>query len=349
MRRTLIAIPALAALLLCASRVQIAASDQATTIDPSALKLFAPLPANFDSSQNPSTPAKVRLGRMLYYDKALSRSQTVSCNTCHMLNKYGVDGEPTSTGFKGQHGTRNSPTVYNAAAQFRQFWDGRAADVEEQAKGPVLNPVEMAMPSAEAVTAKMKSIPGYRRAFEEAFPGQSDPVTFDNAALAIGAFERGLTTPSRWDRFLKGDSAALTPAEKKGFQVFVATGCPMCHSSALLGGTMYQKLGLVKPYPNESDLGRYDVTKNVADRMLFKVPPLRNVTKTGPYFHDGQVKTLNAAVSQMAEYQLGKQLKPTEVRSIVTWLGALTGSLPEGYIKEPVLPVRGRGSSRAGR
>lgn len=308
--------------------------QQPTTIDSAKLAVFAPLP---DVIGTPP-PAQVSLGRMLYYETRLSRDQKISCNTCHQLDKYGVDGEPTSEGFKKQHGDRNSPTVYNAAAHFAQFWDGRAADVEAQAKGPVLNPVEMALASDKQAVAVLKSMPEYVAAFKQAFPGQKDPITFDNMAVAIGAFERKLITPARWDKFLKGDQAALTPEEKAGFNTFTAAGCSTCHAGALLGGNLYQKIGVVKPYPDAADPGRFKVTKNDADKMVFKVPSLRNIEKTGPYFHDGKVSTLDQAVTQMADYQLGKKLSDAEVQSIITWMKSLTGDLPVDYIKEPALP-----------
>jgi cytochrome c peroxidase len=308
------------------------------TIDSASLALFAPLPDIMPAKSGPPTDAQVNLGRMLYYDARLSRDQKISCNTCHDLSRYGVDAEPTSDGFHGQRGTRNSPTVYNAAAHFVQFWDGRAADVEEQAKGPVLNPVEMALPNAATAVRVLKSIPEYVAVFQQAFPEDSDPVTFDNAARAIGAFERKLVTPGRWDKFLKGDQAALTPTEKAGFNTFIQAGCQACHAGALLGGNFYQKLGAVKAYPDQSDLGRNQVTKTDGDKMLFKVPSLRNIEKTGPYFHNGKVPTLDAAVTQMGEYQLGRQLKPEEVASIVTWMKSLTGEIPASYIQQPELP-----------
>ena len=172
---------------------------------------------------------------MLYYEPRLSKSQEISCNSCHLLDQYGVDGQPTSDGHKGQAGDRNSPTVYNAAGHFVQFWDGRAADVEEQAKGPVMNPVEMAMPSEKQVIAVLKSMPEYVDAFKKAFPGEKDPISYENMAKAIGAFERKLITPSRWDKFLRGDSQALTNEEKAGFNVFMETGCQACHSGAISG------------------------------------------------------------------------------------------------------------------
>jgi cytochrome c peroxidase len=315
--------------------------ERAPAIEPNSpkLKVFGRLPEVMASEKNPITEEKVRLGRMLYYDTRLSKSQTLSCNSCHKLEAWGVDNQPTSEGHKGQHGDRNSPTVYNAAGHVAQFWDGRAADVEEQAKGPVLNPVEMAMPSEKYVLEVLKSMPGYVEAFRAAFPGEKDPVTYDNFARAVGAFERKLVTPSRWDRFLAGDAAALTAAEKKGLEEFLTAGCQTCHMGPYVGGSMFQKLGVVKPWPDESDLGRFKVTSNPADRFVFKVPSLRNVAKTGPYFHNGKVATLNEAVRLMAEYELGLELKPAQIEAIVTFLNALTGELPADYIRPPELPA----------
>lgn len=339
----------LTALLLLASGCAYPGADQLpkappppppVVIDAAKLASFGALPARIDVGEAPSA-ALVDLGRMLYYDKRLSKNQDVSCNSCHQLDKYGVDNQPTSTGHKGQHGSRNSPTTLNAAGQFVQFWDGRAADVEAQAKGPVLNPVEMAMKDDAAVVALLKSIPDYGPAFSNAFPADRDPITFDNMAKAIGAFERGLTTPAKWDRFLAGDTTALTDAEKKGFLTFVESGCTACHAGPYVGGAMYQKLGLVKPWPSEADVGRAGVTKNDADKLLFKVPQLRNVTQTAPYFHDGSVATLEEAVKQMGEYQLGKQLTDAQVAEIVTWLGTLTAAPDAAYVKEPALPPSG--------
>ncbi len=310
----------------------------AVTVDPASLKLFQPLPESVPSSTNQATEAKIALGRMLYYEPRLSKGQDISCNSCHLLDKYGVDNQPTSDGHKGQKGDRNAPTVYNAAGHFVQFWDGRARDVEEQAKGPVMNPVEMAMPSERKVVAVLKSMPEYVDAFKKAFPEDRDPVSVENMALAIGVFERELITPSRWDQFLRGDAQALTDAEKAGFNTFVEAGCQICHAGAYLGGHQYQELGAAKPYPDTSDPGREKVTKNEADRMVFKVPSLRNIAETKPYFHNGKVETLEQAVSRMGEYQLGKSLTEEQIGSIVTWLKTLTGNIPAEYIKPPVLP-----------
>jgi cytochrome c peroxidase len=307
-------------------------------VDESKLKMFAPLPAAVPAKAPGPQVERVALGRMLFYDARLSRNQAVACNSCHDLSNYGVDRQPTSEGFKGQHGDRNSPTVYNAALHFAQFWDGRAADVEAQAKGPVLNPVEMAMASDKQVVVVLKSMPDYVAAFKRAFPGEKDPVTYDNMALAIGTFERGLLTPARWDNFLNGDKAALTAQEKDGLHAFLAAGCQTCHAGTLLGGNLYQKLGVMKAYPDASDPGRYKVTSVETDKMMFKVPSLRNIAKTAPYFHNGKVPTLDAAVAQMAEFQLGKKLPGSDVTSIVAFLNAMTGDIPAAYIQKPELP-----------
>ena len=302
------------------------------------VKNFAALPAAIPSQANPITAEKAALGKMLYYDARLSRGQDVSCNSCHPLNNYGADGRPTSEGYRHQHGDRNSPTVYNAAGHVAQFWDGRAADLEEQAQGPILNPVEMAMPSERAVIAVLQSIPEYAQAFHRAFPDDPDPLTLRNMARAIAAFERKLVTPSRWDKFLNGDDAALTAEEKAGFQAFLDAGCSTCHAGTYVGGNVYRKLGAAEAWPDSTDPGRYQVTHNESDRMVFKVPSLRNVARTAPYFHDGTVKTLDEAVSTMAQHQLGKQLTDAEVKSISTWLNSLTGEVPADTIEPPVLP-----------
>lgn len=311
----------------------------AAEIAPARLKIFKPLPETMDSQKNPITAAKVDLGRMLYYENRLSKSQKFSCNSCHLLDQYGVDNQPTSEGHKGKRGDRNSPTSYNAAGHIAQFWDGRAADVEEQAKGPVMNPVEMAMPDEKTVIATLSSMPEYVALFKKAFPGEAQPLTYDNMARAIGAFERKLVTPSRWDKFLKGDATALTDAEKAGFNRFYDAGCATCHNGAYLGGAMYQKAGVAKPWPSQTDPGRLAATKNEKDRMFFKVPSLRNIEKTWPYFHDGSVKSLDVAVRMMAEHELGKPLSKEDVASIGTFLKALTGEVPRDYIKPPKLPA----------
>ena len=307
-------------------------------VNAEALKMFAPLPVAMTSPDNPVTDAKVTLGRILYYDPRLSANQKISCNTCHPLDAYGAQSTPVSIGFKNQKGSRNAPTVYNAAGHFVQFWDGRAPTVEEQAKGPILNPVEMAMPSNAATVQVIKSIPEYVALFQAAFPKDNNPVTYDNMALAIGAFERGLVTPSKWDAFIQGDQSALTDKQKAGFNTFAATGCQWCHAGAYVGGATYQKLGVVKSWPNQADQGLYQRTNDEVDKMVFKVPSLRNIKKTGPYFHDGSVATLDEAIRNMAVHQRGVGLTKAQVKSIEAWMDSLTGEIPASYIKSPELP-----------
>jgi len=301
--------------------------------------IFSALPASYDSPMHAVTEEKITLGRQLYYEKRLSKNHDLSCNSCHDLASYGVDARApvgaTSRGHKEQVGGRNSPTTYNAAGHVAQFWDGRAADVEAQAQGPVLNPVEMALPSAAQAVTVLKSIPGYAPLFAAAFPGEADPMTFENAANAIGAFERKLVTPGRFDAFLKGQVDALTMPEIEGLLLFQTSVCAGCHGGAELGGAHYRKLGAMKEYP-VMDTGRFQVTMNEPDKHFFKVPSLRNIDKTGPYFHDGSVATLEQAVKVMGEYQTPKGvMTDAEVTSIVTFLKALTGELPTAYIQEP--------------
>ncbi len=320
------------------------------SVDPSMVALFKPpLPAVIESKTNPITEDKITLGRALFYETRLSASNEISCNTCHNLSKDGADGRKASIGHKKQEGRRNSPTVYNAAGHFAQFWDGRAKDVEEQSKGPITNPIEMAMESDKNVLAELAKVKWYREQFAKAFPGRGDggaaspegkdPITMDNLARAIGAFERKLVTPSRWDKYLAGDENALTPEEKAGFATFTRTGCQACHNGTYVGGQSFQKLGAVVPWPSTKDLGREEVTKNEADKMMFKVPSLRNVAKTAPYFHDGSVATLEEAVRLMAKHQLGKDLGDADVKSIVTWLGSLSGEIPKDYVAEYKVPA----------
>ncbi len=338
--------PAAAAAPATAAPVKPAEPEVPSEIDANRLTAFAALPPDLAGKAELTEP-RIALGRMLFYDTRLSKNHDISCNSCHTLTNYGVDGKPTSDGHKGQKGDRNSPTVYNAAGHFVQFWDGRAADVEAQAKGPVTNPVEMALKDDKAALAVLKSIPEYVKAFKAAFPKDKDPVTFDNAAKAIGAFERKLVTPAKWDKFLAGDKNALTAAEKQGFNTFVEVGCTTCHNGSLVGGGMYQKLGLAKAYPDQSDLGRFKETKAETDKMMFKVPSLRNIEKTGPYFHHGKVATLEDAVKQMADYQLARQLSDKQVTLIVGWLKTLTGEIPADYSKVPELPKSSKTTPKA--
>jgi cytochrome c peroxidase len=312
--------------------VQQAAVAPSQDVNPRLLRRFRAL--RYVPATTPEEIAEVALGKMLFFEKRLSRNGDVSCNSCHQLEAAGTDRRKTSVGTAGRVGKRNAPSVLNAQWHFAQFWDGRVTTLEEQAKGPITNPDEMAMHSPEEVTRVLHAIPGYVSAFEHAYPGA--PLDFDHVARAIAAFERTLVTPARWDKFLDGDRTALTRAEIEGVKVFADIGCVQCHTGLLVGGSMFQKVGLVEPWPNQADQGRYEITKQDADRMVFKVPSLRNVTLTAPYFHDGSVADLREAVREMAHYQLGSELSEAEITSIVTWLGALTGDMPK--IEAPQLP-----------
>lgn len=278
---------------------------------------------------------KVHLGKLLYFEKRLSKDNSISCNSCHDTTKFGVDGEKFSVGFKNHLTGRNSPTSFNAFLHISQFWDGRAKDVEEQAKGPILAAGEMAMPSAEAVVAKLKKIDGYHELFKAAFPDAKDPLTYDNVGKAIGAYERLFVTPSRFDKALGGDKDALTKKEYSGLSKFVSNGCIACHTGNLLGGNMYQKLGLVEAWPNQKDQGRFDLTKKPEDKMMFKVPSLRNIAKTGPYFHDGSAKDLVTAIKLMGKHQLGKEISDQDAKEIEVFLKSLTGQLNKDIAKAP--------------
>ena len=291
----------------------------------SANRVFAQLPDVMPGSEN-DTPERIALGKKLYFDKRLSTTDDQSCNSCHFLDpgKAGVDNLAKSPGAKhGTIGTRNSPTVLNAGFQLAQFWDGSAKDLKEQALGPILNPVEMGMPSADVVVKKLSAIDGYNEEFATAFP--EDPkLTFDNLGEAIAAFERTLITKDRFDDFLAGNPKALSDEEAQGLDIFINKGCTTCHTGPLLGGNMYQKIGLFKPYSNTEDLGRFNITDNEGDKFVFKVPTLRNIALTGPYFHDGGAPTLKAAVKQMSRMQLATQLTKKEMNLVVTFLGSLS-------------------------
>lgn len=307
--------------------------------------IFKPLPTPEEMQQlRPFTPEQVSLGQQLWYEPRLSKGNTVSCNSCHNLASAGVDNMPTSQGHKGQFGGRNSPTALNAATLGMQFWDGRAADVEEQAGGPLLNPVEMANDSEEAAVAKIANIPEYQALFKTAFP-QDGSVSFKNITTAIAAFERTLITPSRWDDYLKGNINALTAQERQGVRAFMDNGCISCHSGMNLGGDTFQKFGLVQgPYwkfieDPKQDKGRADVTKNASDEFFFRVPGLRNVGKTYPYFHNGSVWELDKAVKIMGQAQLGRDIPQGEVANIVAFLHTLSGNVSEKARTMPELPL----------
>ncbi len=288
---------------------------------------FAVLPEKMPGSEN-DTPDKISLGKKLYFDGRLSENDEISCNSCHEIGKKaGTDGLAKSPGTKGQNGDRNSPTVMNAGFQFAQFWDGRAKDLKEQAKGPIINPVEMAMTDPIAVGNKIKAIDEYKQLFEKTFGAGDDKITLNNIAEAIAAFERTLITHDRFDDFLKGNTKSLTVEEVEGLDLFITKACITCHTGPLLGGNTFQKMGLVKPYSNTKDLGRFAVTQNEADKFMFKVPILRNIALTAPYFHDGAVASLEEAVRIMGDIQLNQQFTDEEVSKIVAFLNSLSDKL----------------------
>ena len=288
-------------------------------------RFFSPLPQSMPGSDN-DTPERIALGKKLYFEKRLSINDKQSCASCHILENgfAGVDNLPTSPGAKGDKGTRNSPTVLNAGWQDSQFWDGRAEDLVEQAKGPILNPIEMGMPDEKTVEKKISKISEYQDDFAKVFPNDKPAITYQNIAEAIAAFERTLITPSRFDDFMNGDAAALNQVEQRGLKVFMKVDCKACHDGKLVGGETYEPLGKENPYENQTDQGMYTVTKDEDDRMFFKVAALRNVALTAPYFHDGKIETLDEAVRKMGKLQLDEELTNQQVSDIVSFLKALT-------------------------
>ena len=320
--------------------VQVAQADGLVEVTPVVFTLFSPLPDQVAPNGYNLTDSLTDLGRYLFYDPRLSVNQEISCNTCHPLSRYGADNLSVPLGHDGTPGKRNAQSVYNAALHISQFWDGRSPTVEAQAKGPITSDAEMGMLDGDYVVQVLKSIPGYRPLFREAFPEEEQPVTFDNVTIALGAFERRLITPSRFDRFLEGDQTQLTDVEKRGLNTFVALGCPTCHTGATVGGLFYKKLGEENPYETD-DMGRYLVTGMDEDRYVFKVPSLRNVAYTAPYLHDGSIQTLEEMVILMAHHQLGKPVTPQQVSDIVSFLQSLSGEIPAQYIEPPSLPRSG--------
>jgi len=302
---------------------------------------FKPIPAKAPAAQqNPSSPAKVELGRRLYFDPRLSASQLISCNTCHNVSLGGADLQETSIGHGWQKGPRNAPTVLNAVFNVAQFWDGRAEDLKAQAKGPVQASVEMAN-SPQRVVETLQSIPGYAALFQAAFPGDREPITFDNVVRAIEVFEAVLLTPDApFDKYLKGDRQALTPAQEAGLGLFMQKGCATCHAGVNVGGADYDPFGVVEAPSDEvrppGDTGRFKVTNTAADKYVFRAAPLRNVAITQPYFHSGKVWRLEDAVRIMGSAQLGIGLGDADVAGVAEFLRALTGRQPR--VENPILP-----------
>lgn len=342
----LLPVAALTFIAACNNQPQPAAENKPAEVSPSDKELLEnakamfPVLAAVENPDNKVTPEKVALGKMLYYDTRLSKTGNNSCNSCHNLNTFGVDNLPTSKGDNGKFGTRNSPTSLNAATHEFQFWDGRAKNVEEQAGMPILNPAEMAMPSKDFVVKKLKGITQYQDMFKAAFPEEKDALTYANLEKAIGAFERTLITPSAFDKFLGGDANALTAEEKDGLKQFMSVGCNSCHMGANLGGNMFQKFGVYADYrtlthSTIADNGKKDLTKQDLDKDMFKVPGMRNVAKTAPYFHDGSVADLKEAVKIMGKLQLNKDLSDAQVNAITAFLGSLTADVPADVKQMP--------------
>lgn len=307
--------------------------------------LFRPLPKDMSTAEAPITPERVRLGRTLFFEPRISADGTTSCSRCHLPTLPAIDGLPRSIGALDFHLPRNAPTVFNAALHSSQHWDGRFATVEDQARTGVAGK-GFGNSGFDDVKARLQAIPGYEPLFHEAFPGQADPVNDENFGKAVGAFERTLISRSRFDDFLEGKADALTSAERKGLQTFIETGCVDCHKGVGVGGEGFRKFGVVADYWTATgstvhDEGRAGVTHEPSDRFKFKVPGLRNVAATAPYFHDGSVADLPQAVRIMGKVQLDDELSDDDVASISAFLGSLTGAEPAEYQKVPSLPSGG--------
>ncbi len=331
--------------LLAAVALVINAAASALAADDPLMKqaqgLFQPIPLKPPAiKEAPATPAMVDLGKALYFDPRLSRSHNISCNTCHQIGLGGVDMLPTSIGHKWQKGGRNAPTVLNAVFNVAQFWDGRVADLRAQAGGPIQNPIEMGITHEHAIEM-LKSVPGYSKLFEAAFPADKGRITMANVVNAIAAFEATLITPNApFDRYLRGDANALTVDQKEGLRIFMDKGCAGCHAGINVGGQMYAPFGVIeKPgadFLPPGDKGRFEVTKTVSDEYVFRVPPLRNVELTPPYFHTGNSWDLRQAVAVMGASQLGQNLTDDEISKITAYLKSLTGEQPQ--VTYPILP-----------
>ena len=292
-------------------------------------------------ANNPITPEKIELGKMLFFDPRISASGLISCNTCHNLGTGGDDNLPTSVGHGWQKGPRNAPTVFNAVFNIAQFWDGRAEDLKAQAKGPVQAGVEMANKPPQ-VEETLKSMPDYVDRFTSAFPGEKDPVSFDNMAKAIEAFETTMVTPgAAFDKFMNGDDAALTAEQKEGLGLFIDRGCTACHAGVNVGGQSYFPFGLIKRPGADilppGDKGRFQVTHSASDEYVFRAAPLRNIALTAPYFHSGQIWDLKQAVEVMGTAQLGTEINDEEAGKIAVFLTSLTGEIPK--VEYPIMPV----------
>ncbi|WP_198262967.1 cytochrome-c peroxidase [sulfur-oxidizing endosymbiont of Gigantopelta aegis] len=288
-----------------------------------ALSFFATLPETMPGSED-DTQAQIKLGKKLYFDTQLSINNSQSCNTCHNIinNAPGVDHQKVSMGALGEMGTRNSPSTWNAGLQVAQFWDGRAKTLEQQASFPIFNPKEMAIPSKQALIQRLTDN-GYLDEFKQAFPDHIEPIIIENISKSLAAFQRTLISKDRFDAYLAGNKAAINQQEKIGLSVFIEKGCVACHNGPLLGGQLFMKMGLVHPYPNKIDRGLAHITNNSGDNYFFKVPSLRNVINTAPYFHDGAGITIEQAIKDTGWHQLGIKLRNQEVLAIKAFFNTL--------------------------
>jgi cytochrome c peroxidase len=311
-----------------------------------AQQTFGALPKNMGTAEFPVTQERVELGYKLFFDPRISIDGAVSCSRCHLPALYGTDGLAKPLGAHDRVNPRNAPTVLNAALQFKAHWRGDRANVEDQAKQALIGPPSFGNPHYAAAMTKVKAIPGYAQLFAKAFPGENEPVTPDNWGKAIGAYERTLVTPSPFDDYIGGNEKALSNSEQHGLQLFIEKGCSGCHNGPGVGGGIFQKFGVRDDYwketrVSEPDKGRYDITKDPADLYVFKVPSLRNVAMTPPYFHDGSVSSLAEAVRIMAKVQLDTTLTAVEIADLTAFLTTLTGTLPDNFVVAPVLPAAG--------
>ncbi len=296
------------------------------------LVLFQPLPAALDT---PQIDDKAKLGKALFFDARLSAGKDVSCNSCHDLSKAGADGQPTSVGTKKEKGKRNTPTIINAAGAFAQGWDARFTSLDEHVIAHMIDPQIMGMGDDKKVVATISGL--YAAQFKKAFPDEKDPVTVETIGQAFAAYEKKLFARSKWDKYLAGDKSQLNEEELAGLATFVEVGCTSCHQGKYIGATSSQRLGIAKPWPAPAgaDPGRFEVTKQEADRGLFKVPTLRNVTRTGPWIHDGSVTSLEEVTKLMAKHQIGKEISDEQAKAIVAFLGTLNGDPPKDLVSKP--------------
>jgi cytochrome c peroxidase len=335
--------------LLAAFAVLPSAGDNDQLLLERAQAIFKPLPANAGTSERPISPEKVTLGRALFFEARVSTDGRQSCGACHLASLYGTDALPRSVGNSGKILPRNVPTVFNTALQFVQHYGGNRVDVEEQALKALISPLAYGNKDYAAAEARLRGL-GYKAMFEHAFPGEAQPVTAENWSKAIGAYERTLITPAPFDRFLQGNVHSLSVQARQGLDKFMSYGCSGCHNGVTVGGQMYQKFGITADYWTLTgsqeielfkgrDKGRFQDTKNDADAFMFKVPQLRNVAMTPPFFHDGSVEKLPDAVRIMAKLQLGRDLTEQDIGDIVAFLDSLTGDVPAQFASVPNLPV----------